>query len=128
MNGKRLMKLSLVLAGLAVAAWAGAMPVTHEAARFVTNYPNPFDSRSEHTTITYSLPGESEVRVRIYDLLGNVVREYPARKECPGIGRVVWDGTDAKGEKVARGGYICVLEVRSNALQYSATRKIGVVH
>ena len=94
----------------------------------VTNYPNPFDSREGSTTICYTLTSESEVGAKIYDLLGNLVREYPARIETPGIKTVVWDGTDQQGSKVSKGGYILALEIKSGAAEMLATRKIGVLH
>ena len=94
----------------------------------VTNYPNPFDSREGSTTICYTLTTDSEVKAVIYDLLGNVVREYPERFETAGIKTVVWDGTDQQGLKVSKGGYILTVEIKSGDSKTLATRKIGVIH
>jgi len=94
----------------------------------VSNYPNPFDSRRESTTIIYRLSGHSEVRVRIFDLFGNVVRDYPQNIVNPGTSKIVWDGTDESGQKVSMGGYLAVVEIENSNARLSSVRKIGVVH
>lgn len=99
-----------------------------DKSRMITNYPNPFDSRLGSTTIAYDLFSESTVKIKIYDLLGNLVREYPAAIEYAGTVRLVWDGTNEAGQKVAKGGYICVVEINSGAVKFLAMRKIGVIH
>lgn len=96
--------------------------------RFITNYPNPFDSRLEATTIIYSITQEAEVKIKIYDLLGNLVREYPSINEKPGIKQIYWDGTNEFGEKVAKGGYICVITSCNSFDRSFSFRKIGVIH
>ena len=99
-----------------------------EFSRTITNYPNPFDSRSEFTTILYNLSAESSVKVKIFDLLGNQVREFPVRKEGAGLNSLIWDGTDDTGRKVAKGGYLCAVEIENENIEFVATRKIGVIH
>jgi len=94
----------------------------------VSNYPNPFDSRSGSTTIVYILEAEAEVKVRIFDLFGNQVREYPSRWQQRGSVSLEWDGTDDAGTKVARGGYIALIEICREADRLLAMRKIGVIH
>jgi flagellar hook assembly protein FlgD len=116
---------AIVLAGAVLPAESSP-----QAFRAVTNYPNPFDSRQETTTICFQVPTEARVTVRIYDLFGNLVREYPVRFASAGTNTVVWDGTDNGGEKVAKGGYVCLItaEHETSQLQLLATRKIGVIH
>jgi hypothetical protein len=128
MNGKKMigmMALATILIG-----YAGIAPLSpiQDVPRIVTNYPNPFDSRSGNTTILYRLFTDSAVKVKIYDLFGNMVREYPSSREDAGVYRIVWDGTNESGEKVAKGGYLCIIEVSNEAVRYVATRKIGVLH
>jgi flagellar hook assembly protein FlgD len=94
----------------------------------VTNYPNPFDSRSERTTILFSIPRDAQVRVAIYDLFGNLVRQFPARYESAGTTSVVWDGTNEEREKVAKGGYLVLVTADSETGSVQAIRKIGVLH
>ena len=117
--------LVLNLTGLAAVLPAAA---ALEVYKIITNYPNPFDSRQENTTILYTLGADCEVKAKIYDLFGNPVKEYPEKMETAGIKRVVWDGTDNSGSKVAKGGYVCVVEIRNGGVKVMATRKIGVVH
>ena len=97
----------------------------------LTNYPNPFNSRAEATSIAYQLPTDLPVRVRIYDLFGYQVREY-VFAPCDMGGRlgqntIRWDGTNESGEKVAKGGYVCLVQVQGDQ-PARGVRKIGVIH
>lgn len=128
MNGKRLMVTMIAVAGLLAGVCAQPSVATQEVLRLVTNYPNPFDSRSEHTTIAYTLAADSEVTVKIYDVFGTLVREFPPIRESAGFKRLTWDGTDDANRKVAKGGYICVVAITSADIKLVGSRKIGVVH
>ncbi|MCB4791980.1 MAG: hypothetical protein LHV68_08840 [Elusimicrobia bacterium] len=94
----------------------------------VSNYPNPFDSRNGFTTIVYSFSKEGRGRMLIYDLLGNLVKEYPIENSGTGANKLVWDGTNEAGQKVAKGGYVCVVEVLTSSNKVLSIRKIGVIH
>lgn len=107
---------------------ASALSPLQDGFKAVTNYPNPFDSRVEKTVIQYTLEADSSVAVRIYDLFGNTVREYSFGLESRGTNSLVWDGTNEAGEKVAKGGYICVMEIMNEDSKMLAVRKIGVIH
>ena len=97
----------------------------------VSNYPNPFDSRKEKTTITYLLKQDSEVTIRIYDLFGFRVKEMSFPAGTPGgtfgANNVEWDGTDGSGHKVSKGGYVADIQVKGDKV-ISVQRKIGVIH
>ncbi len=71
------------------------------------NYPNPFNPS---TTIAYSLPKHGQVRLRIYNALGQLVRTLVDRVEPPGERRVIWDGKNNGGKEIATGIYIYQLE------------------
>ncbi|OGS24185.1 MAG: hypothetical protein A2314_04170 [Elusimicrobia bacterium RIFOXYB2_FULL_50_12] len=119
----------VVMAALIVCAASGmVVPAQLSRVSLVSNYPNPFDSRSGCTTIVYVLETEAEVKVRIFDLFGNQVREYPSRWQQSGAASLEWDGTDDTGVKVARGGYIALIEICREAGRLLAMRKIGVIH
>ncbi len=67
------------------------------------NYPNPFNPQ---TTITYALPSASNVTLKIYDLLGQVVAVLKDQaSESPGLKQIDWDAVG-----LSSGVYICRLE------------------
>ena len=102
----------------------------------VSNFPNPVDTRKGgvegSTKITYELNDDAEVTITIYDLLGNVVREFYFSRGANG-GRqgpnfVLWNGKNALGGFVAKGGYIVRVKASSAKGSKIITRKIGVIH
>jgi len=124
MDGKRRTVL-LVMASLLFCVSPGSS--MQGELKLVTNYPNPFDSRSSYTTIAYRLVADATVKITIYDLLGNRVRVFPSSFEVAGLRQQVWDGTDDGHRKVAKGGYVCVVEIDNEAARYTALHKIGVI-
>lgn len=68
------------------------------------NYPNPFNAT---TLIQYTLPRESQVRIQIYNLLGQKVRLLADERQEPGFKIVLWDGRDDSGAEVGSGIYFC---------------------
>jgi len=83
------------------------------------NYPNPFNPS---TTIVFSIPENyrGDVSLRVYNMLGEVVRELVAGELAPGNYRQVWDGLDQSGRRLASGLYMYQLR----AGNFSATRKL----
>ena len=71
------------------------------------NYPNPFNPA---TTIRYTLPEASDVRLTVYNILGQQVRVLVSTKQMPGVYSVSWDSRDAYGRSVASGLYFYRLE------------------
>ncbi|MFA3781683.1 FlgD immunoglobulin-like domain containing protein [Melioribacteraceae bacterium 4301-Me] len=67
------------------------------------NYPNPFNPT---TRITYSLPENAFVTLKIYDILGREVRTLVNQEVNRGVYNVDWDGKDEFGNHVASGTYI----------------------
>jgi len=67
------------------------------------NYPNPFNGV---TRISYQLPEGGEVRLEIYDVLGQRVRVVLDGWQEAGYHGVEWDGRDAEGTQVSSGLYI----------------------
>jgi flagellar hook assembly protein FlgD len=66
-------------------------------------YPNPFNPE---TTISFSLPWEVDMTVKIFNEQGQFVRDLVNDRMGPGEFTVTWDGTDANGVKVSSGVYI----------------------
>ncbi len=75
------------------------------------NYPNPFNPS---TTIKFSVPEVSDVRISIYDMLGREVNVLIDQELQAGSYDVVWNGTDRSGSKVATGAYIYKIKAGSN--------------
>jgi len=72
------------------------------------NYPNPFNPS---TTITYALPKESNVILKVYDILGKEVAVLVNEAQSTGTYKVEWKGVNDKGESLASGIYLYKLSV-----------------
>jgi|GEM_PF-2059937 len=81
----------------------------------VVAYPNP-SSLSRHTNLTFWGTGVPYAKIRIFTLAGELVKTLD---EKYGTSKVSWDGRNEKGDKVARGIYIYVVE--------NSTGKIAIV-
>jgi hypothetical protein len=89
----------------------------------LSNYPNPMST--DGTTITYLLDtAGADVRIRIFDLFGNMVKTFTNVTSNEGLNTCPWDGQNDMGEKAANGGYICVMVVNGKE---KYRRKIGVM-
>jgi len=102
------------------------------AAGVLTNFPNPFHPPDQPTTILYKLADQAEVTLSIFTLNGAPVLERTfargAAGGSAGENAVTWDGRNGRGEVVASGGYVLLLEAQGtgNTL-HVIRRKIGVV-
>ncbi len=81
------------------------------------NYPNPFNPS---TSIAFSIPSRQTVRLRIYDVLGNLVTTLINQEMGAGNYSVTWNGTNTNGAQVTSGIYLYKIE----AGPYSMTRKM----
>jgi tetratricopeptide (TPR) repeat protein len=72
-----------------------------------SNYPNPFNPS---TTITFSIPETSRVRISVYNIKGQKVKELMNTEMTRGNHRLVWNGKDANNSNVASGIYFIKLE------------------
>ncbi len=71
------------------------------------NYPNPFNAT---TVISFGLPKSSQVRLEIYNILGQKVKDLVDERVTAGYKRVVWDGKDNNGNTVSSGVYFYKLD------------------
>ncbi len=86
------------------------------------NYPNPFNPS---TQIKFSLPTNSNVRITIYNLLGEVVRELVNTEMNSGVHTVQWNSEDISGRKVSSGIYFYELNANGvNGNQFNQVRKM----
>ncbi len=81
------------------------------------NYPNPFNPS---TTISYELPQTGKVVLKIYNVLGEVIRTLVNEEQSAGLKSVVWNGTDDTGQVVRTGTYVYELKVA----EFSQKRKM----
>ena len=66
------------------------------------NYPNPF---SIHTLIQYKLHQQSNISIKIFNILGQIIKDFRLTTQNEGLHKIVWDGTDMLGNKVPIGIY-----------------------
>ena len=83
------------------------------------NYPNPFNAS---TTIRFALPMDSDVSLKVYNVAGQLVKEYKQYMNT-GYRSITWDGTNAKGEVVASGVYFYKLQ----AADFTKTLKMTLL-
>lgn len=84
------------------------------------NYPNPLNPE---TVIRYGLPAGADLRLTVYNLLGQEVTVLREGREEAGFHRVVWDGKDGRGRAVASGVYF----YRLSAGRFVETRRMMVL-
>jgi hypothetical protein len=95
----------------------GELPEVYELHQ---NYPNPFNAK---TTISFDLPYSSSVRVNIYNVLGQEIKEITNGFIEAGHHQVTWDGKNSDGEDVTSGVYF----YRINAEDFNKTKKMLLV-
>ena len=97
-----------------VAEEEGSVPLSFSLKQ---NFPNPFNSE---TVIEYSLPRESQLKITVYNLLGQKVKDLIDGESPRGRQKVSWDGKNDRGEVVASGIYF----YRLNAGEFSQIKKM----
>lgn len=75
------------------------------------NYPNPFSSE---TFIKYGLPRSANVHIKVYNLIGQEIRELVSEYKEAGFYTVKWDGLDSHNLSVSPGIYIYELNADDN--------------
>ena len=81
------------------------------------NYPNPFNPT---TTIEFSIPTNLKVTLSVYNVLGQKVRTLVNDRLPAKHYRVLWDGTDDRGNLVPSGVYFYTIRTDG----FSATKKM----
>jgi hypothetical protein len=84
------------------------------------NYPNPFNPQ---TQIRYALPQDCDVKLTIYNLLGQKVRVLVDEHQRAGYKTVFWNGKDRQDAEVASGIYFYKIE----AGEFIQTKKMLLV-
>jgi hypothetical protein len=83
------------------------------------NYPNPFNA---WTTIRYELPYTSDVSVKIFNILGDMVVELEDKLKIGGLYTVRWDGKNSRGEYLTSGTYLYQLVAQPVSNEQPAIR------
>lgn len=81
------------------------------------NYPNPFNGYTRIPLFLASLDGslDNSATLKIFNMLGEEVKELTFKHLQPGRNEILWDGTDDSGRSVASGQYIYRLEFSGNS-------------
>lgn len=85
--------------------------------KLYNNYPNPFNAV---TNIEYTISKKSEVKITIFNIRGQKVKELVNKKQNIGKYLAQWNGTDSQGQEVAGGVYLYRLKTKS----FAATKKL----
>jgi hypothetical protein len=77
--------------------------------------PNPFspdgDGVDDACVIGYTLPWNvAQIRLRVFDALGRLVRTVANSVPSGGSGQLLWDGRDEEGRRARMGMYVVLLE------------------
>jgi flagellar hook assembly protein FlgD len=106
-----------------------AVILSQSAREAFSNYPNPFISSREQTRITFYMPSDGRVTLKIYTVTGHLVRtliESEHRHE--GLHQdVTWDGRNGRGNPVLNGVYLLVIETSIGGRESAMKRKVSVL-
>jgi hypothetical protein len=69
-------------------------------------FPNPF---TESTTFDLTMPKSAQIRIAVFDMLGQHVKTLYEGTHPEGNYKIPWDGKDLNGNPVPPGVYVCVL-------------------
>jgi hypothetical protein len=81
--------------------------------QLLRSYPNPF---RPPTTIEYRVASRADVRIRVFDLKGALVKELQNENVAAGEHRVTWDGTDKNHAQASSGVYFFRVECAAQAI------------
>lgn len=89
------------------------------------NFPNPFNPV---TTIKYTVPEVSNVRITVYNISGQKISELVNLKQLPGEYSVRWSGFNYNGTKQTSGVYFYSIKaITEEGTEFVSTRKMVLV-
>ena len=101
-------------------AMGSSKNITPEKFYLSQNYPNPFNL---NTIIECYFPNVIDVKLDIYNLAGQIVKNLINQKQAKGIYHINWDGTNTLEQEVASGIYLYKLQ----AGKYSKTKMMTLL-
>ncbi|HVP35468.1 MAG TPA: FlgD immunoglobulin-like domain containing protein [Terriglobales bacterium] len=91
------------------------------------NYPNPFNPSTtipfQASSRKHGAGSQLHTTLKIYNILGQLVRILLDKEKAPGSYQVIWDGKDQQGNEVSSGIYF--YQLRSG--DYKETRKMTLL-
>ena len=105
---------TVILSPLGIAEGEHQLPYTYA---LLQNYPNPMRNI---TTIRYQLPKKEKVSLKIYDVVGRLVKTLINELKEPGYYTIHWHGNDDSERKASAGVYF----YRIQAGNYTSTKKM----
>ena len=82
---------------------SNTMEIPNPSKFFVgNNYPNPFNPS---TSLLYSLPYSTTVKISVYDIMGKIILEQPIVNKDAGHYNFKWNGKNQLGKNVPAGMY-----------------------
>jgi hypothetical protein len=88
------------------------------------NYPNPFNPT---TSISFSLNKSAQVKLSIYDALGQLVKVLLDDQFSEGYHEIEWNSTNYSGTSVGSGVYIYKITVKSENRLFSQSKKMILI-
>ena len=87
------------------------------------NYPNPFNPT---TTIPFSIPTESRVKIEVFNILGQRVAVLGEGIYQAGSHKIFWDGKSSSGCYLASGVYLLKMEAEGTVkdMKFTGTNKL----
>lgn len=85
-------------------------------------YPNPF---STSTTLDYSIAQSSQIKVEVFNVLGQRVRNLYDDLQEAGKHQMTWDGKDDWGRPMASGTYFYRMQIGENG--YTTTKTLTLL-
>ena len=98
----------------------GGIPLVPLEYSLDQNFPNPFNPT---TTIKYSISHSANVKLEIFNILGQRIKTLVHQFQPIGVYTIQWDGTDDQQKKVASGFYY----YRLQANEFANVKKMTLI-
>ncbi len=82
--------------------------------QLMQNYPNPFNPS---TVISYRLSGSSNVKLLVYNMLGQKIKTLVNSYQSAGEHTITWNATDNSNNHVSSGVYFYKMETNETSIQ-----------
>jgi hypothetical protein len=85
------------------------------------NYPNPFNNS---TMIKYQLPSQANVSIKVYDVIGRMVKNLYQGNQSAGNHSIAWNGNDNNNILVTSGVYFYRIQFEDGNTRHTFTKKM----